>query len=146
MLHMCCLTRKNVSKLLASRVTLGVVAGVDAVARHGHILVLGVQRLQEGHQVLVMGQLLCDGERHHHHVDRRVAFCEGTEQRRDRTVELLHGALWRGWRVAVVLGVTHSWHRGEGSCHITSWHQSSDSVKFGLNNIFSNIRFWKHAY
>lgn len=87
--------------------TLTVVAGVDAVARHGDVLSLAVQRLQEGHQVLVVGQFLGDGERHHHHVDGRVAFCEGAEQRRDWTVQLLHRAFRCGWRVAVVLGVTH---------------------------------------
>lgn len=87
--------------------TLSVVAGVNAVARHGHVLGLVVQRLQEGHQVLVMRELLGDGEGHHHHVDGSVTFCECAEQRRDGTVQLLHCALGRGWGVAVVLGVTH---------------------------------------
>lgn len=87
--------------------TLTVVAGVDAVARHRDVLSLAVQRLQEGHQVLVVGQFLGDGERHDHHVDGCVAFCEGAEQRRDGTVQLLHRAFRCGRRVAVVLGVTH---------------------------------------
>lgn len=87
--------------------TLAVVAGVDAVAGHGDVLSLAVQRLQEGHQVLVVGQLLGHGEGHHHHVDGRVAFCEGAEERGDGAVQLLHRALGRGRRVAVVLGVAH---------------------------------------
>lgn len=88
-------------------VTLIVVAGVDAVAGHGDVLGLAVERLQEGHQVLVVGQFLGDGKGHHHHVDRRVAFREGAEQRRDGAVQLLYGALRCGRGVAVVLGVTH---------------------------------------
>lgn len=89
-------------------VTLTVVAGMDAVSRHGDVLVLVVERLQEGHQVLVVREFLRDGEGHHHHVDGRVALCEGAEQGGDGTVQLLHRALRRGGRVAVVLGITHS--------------------------------------
>jgi len=79
--------------LQSSSLTLSVVAGVDTVARQGDVLRLAVERLQEGHQVLVMGELLGDGEGHHHHVDGGVALREGAEQRGDRTVQLLHGAL-----------------------------------------------------
>lgn len=81
------------TNLIIDIITLSAVAGVDAVARQRHILVLAVERLQEGHQVLVMRELLGDGEGHHHHVDGRVALGEGAEQRGDRAVQLLHGAL-----------------------------------------------------
>lgn len=90
--------------------TLSVIAGMDAVSRHRDILVLVVQWFQEGHQVLVVGQLLCNRERHHHHVDRWVTFSEGAEQWGDGTVQLLHGTPRRGWWIAVVLGVAHPWH------------------------------------
>lgn len=90
-----------------SGVTLTVEAALDAVPRQSHVLVLAVERLEEGHQVLVVRQLLGDGEGHDHHADLHVAFREGAEQRGDRIWQLLHGALRRGRRVAVVLGVTH---------------------------------------
>lgn len=54
-----------------------------------------------------MGQLLCDGERHHHHVYGGVSFGQSAEERRDGPVQLLDRALRRRRRVAVVLGVTH---------------------------------------
>lgn len=91
--------------------TLDVIAGVDAVPRHGNVLVRVVQRLQEGNQVLVVGQLLCDGEGHHHHFDRPFAFGERVEQRGDGPVKLLHGAPRGRWRIAVVLGITHPWNK-----------------------------------
>lgn len=91
--------------------TLSVVAGVDAVPRHRDVLVLVVERLQEGHQVLVVRQLLGHREGDDHHVDGRVALGEGAEQRGDGPVQLFHRALRRGRRVAVVLGVTHPWTR-----------------------------------
>lgn len=86
---------------------MSVVAGVDTVAGQRDVLRVGVERLEEGHQVLVMGELIRDGEGHHHHVDGRVALRQGAEQRGDRAVQLLHGALRCGRSVAVVLGVTH---------------------------------------
>lgn len=90
--------------------TLGVVAGVNAVPRHRNVLMRVVQRLQEGHQVLVVRQLLGDGEGHHHHVDRGVAFGERAEERGDGPVKLLHGTPRRRRRIAVILGITHPWN------------------------------------
>lgn len=87
---------------------------MNAVAGQGDVLVLVVERLQEGHQVLVVRQLLRHGEGHHHHVDGRVALRQRAEQRGDGPVQLLHGALGRGRGVAVVLGVAHAWGGGDG--------------------------------
>ena len=119
-------------------ITLCVVAGVNAVAGEGDVLVLVFQRLQEGHQVLVVRQLLGHGEGHHHHVDGRLALRQGAEQRGDWTVELLHGALGGGRGVAVVLGITHAWYRKrdghgntrEGNNKFTSkwWIRKCDCV------------------
>ena len=88
---------------------------MNAVAGEGDVLVLVFQRLQEGHQVLVVRQLLRHREGHHHHVDRRLALRQGAEQRGDGSVELLHGALGGGRGVAVVLWITHAWGRKHDS-------------------------------
>lgn len=95
------------AKLVCFHGTLIVVARVDAVAGHRDVLVLVVERLQEGNQVLVVRQLLGHGEGHHHHIDGGLALRQGAEQRGYGAVELLHRALRRGGGVAVVLGVTH---------------------------------------
>lgn len=71
-------------------------------------MALAVERLQERHEVLVVGKLLGDGERHDHHVNGGVAFGQSAEERRDWPVQLLYGALGGGRTVVVSPGVTHS--------------------------------------
>ncbi len=80
-----------------------------AAAGQGDVVALAVQRLQERHEVLVVGKLLGDGERHDHHVYGGVAFGQSAEERRDWPVQLLYGALGGGRTVVVSPGVTHSW-------------------------------------
>lgn len=90
------------------RTSSAVIASVNAVARQRDVLVRVVERFEEGDQVLVVGELLGHWEGDHHHVDGRVALSEGTEERWDGSVQLLHGALGGGWSVAVVLWVAHT--------------------------------------
>lgn len=79
-----------------------------AAARQWDFVALAVECLQERHEVLVVGKFLSDRERHDHHVNGGVAFGQSAEERRDWSVQLLHGALGGGRTVAVIPGVTHS--------------------------------------
>lgn len=71
-------------------------------------MALAVERLQERHQVLMVGKFLGDRERHDHHVNGGVAFGQSAEERRDWAVQLLYRALGGGRTVVVIPGVTHS--------------------------------------
>lgn len=119
--------------------TLRVVAGVDAVPGQRDVVMRVLQRLQEGHQVLVIGQLFSHREGHHHHVDGCVSVGQRSEERGDRPLQLLHCALGRRRRVAQVLRVTHALKQQEShKCSLTLLI-SSDEIRPNVLNLFMQM-------
>lgn len=57
-----------------------VIVAVDAATGQRDVLMLFVQCLQKGHEVLVVRKLLSHREGDHHHVDGGVSLGEGPEK------------------------------------------------------------------
>lgn len=102
---------------------------MDAAAGQRDVVTLAVECLQERHEVLVVGEFLSDGKRHHHHVNGGVAFGQSAEERRDWSVQLFYGALGGGGTVVVIPGVTHSCWPEE-----TEVHHDGKSLKKSLTS------------